>query len=113
MTKTTDEIIYELRKQSASINKLCKEAYEITKSKGFYDSPRETGTVLALIHSEVSEALEADRKGDTEGFIEELADICIRVFTLCGEIGIDLDQAIRDKMEKNKKREYKHGGKAY
>ena len=113
MAKTTEEIIYDIRKQSSSINKLCKEAYEITKSKGFYDSPRETGTVLALIHSEVSEALEADRRGDTEGFIGELADIVYRVFTLCGEIGIDLDGAIRDKMEKNKKREYMHGGKAY
>lgn len=92
---------------------LCKEAYETAKSKGWHDEPRETGTLLALIHSEVSEALEADRKGDQENFKEELADVCIRIFDLCGSRGIDLESAILAKMEKNKGRSYRHGGKAY
>ncbi|UTW68651.1 hypothetical protein KHA80_14230 [Anaerobacillus sp. HL2] len=39
---------------------------------------------LLFIHSEVSEVLEADRKGDTDNFTEELADVCIRIFDLCG-----------------------------
>ncbi|MGD6894308.1 MazG nucleotide pyrophosphohydrolase domain-containing protein [Bacillus infantis] len=95
------------------INQLCEEAFEIAKSKGWHDEPRETGTLLALIHSEVSEALEADRKGDQENFAEELADVCIRIFDLCGAKGIDLEQAIYDKMERNKGRSYKHGGKEY
>ncbi|MGE6756289.1 MazG nucleotide pyrophosphohydrolase domain-containing protein [Rossellomorea sp. NPDC071047] len=95
------------------INQLCTEAFEIATSKGWHDEPREMGTVLALIHSEVSEALEADRKGDEENFVEELADVCIRVFDLCGSKGIDLEKAILEKMEKNKGRSYKHGGKAY
>lgn len=95
------------------INNLCKEAYLIAKSKGWHDEERETGTLLALIHSEVSEALEADRKGDQENFAEELADVCIRVFDLCGSREIDLEGAISKKMEKNKHRSYKHGGKAY
>lgn len=95
------------------INDLCKQAYETAKSKGWHDEPRETGTLLALIHSEVSEALEADRKGDKENFAEELADVCIRIFDLCGYKGIDLEAAILHKMERNKVRSYKHGGKAY
>lgn len=95
------------------INQLCSEAFAIAKSKGWHDEPRETGTVLALIHSEVSEALEADRKGDQENFEEELADVCIRIFDLCGSRGIDLEASIQKKMEKNKGRSYKHGGKAY
>ncbi|MBU9711089.1 MazG nucleotide pyrophosphohydrolase domain-containing protein [Evansella tamaricis] len=95
------------------INKLCKEAHEIAISKGWYDEPIETGTKIALIHSEVSEALEADRKGDKENFVEELADVCIRVFDLCGSQDIDLEKAILTKMEKNRGRSYKHGGKAY
>lgn len=95
------------------INQLCKDAYETAKSKGWHDEPRETGTLLALIHSEVSEALEADRKGDAENFAEELADVCIRIFDLCGSKEINLEKAIQEKMERNKGRSYKHGGKAY
>lgn len=95
------------------INQLCKEAYETAKSKGWHDEPKETGTLLALVHSEVSEALEADRKGNTENFVEELADVCIRIFDLCGSKGIDLEKAILEKMAYNKTRSYKHGGKAY
>lgn len=95
------------------INELCKEAFETAKSKGWHDQPREMGTLLALIHSEVSEALEADRKGDSENFAEELADVCIRIFDLCGSREIDLETAILQKMQYNKSRTYKHGGKAY
>jgi NTP pyrophosphatase (non-canonical NTP hydrolase) len=95
------------------INQFCKEAFETAKSKGWHDVPRETGTLLALVHSEVSEALEADRKGDQENFVEELADVCIRIFDLCGSRHIDLEKAILDKMDRNKGRTHKHGGKAY
>lgn len=96
-----------------SIKELCEEAFDTASSKGWYEDSRETGTILALIHSEVSEALEADRKGDEENFVEELADVCIRVFSLCGSRKIDLEGAILKKMEKNKERTYRHGGKAY
>ena len=95
------------------INNLCKEAFETATSKGWHDTPRETGTLLALIHSEVSEALEADRRGNSDNFAEELADVCIRVFDLCGSRGINLEKAILEKMEYNKGRSYKHGGKGY
>jgi NTP pyrophosphatase (non-canonical NTP hydrolase) len=95
------------------IAQLCNEAFETAKSKGWHDEKKETGTLLALIHSEVSEALEADRKGNTENFVEELADVCIRVFDLCGSRGIDLEAAITKKMEFNRTRSYKHGGKKY
>jgi NTP pyrophosphatase (non-canonical NTP hydrolase) len=95
------------------INKLCQEAFKTAHSKGWHDTPRETGTLLALIHSEVSEALEADRKGDQENFVEELADVCIRIFDLCGAKNMDLEKAITEKMDKNRGRSYKHGGKKY
>lgn len=44
------------------INKLAKEIYENAKSKGFHEGEKNIGEMLCLIHSEVSEALEADRK---------------------------------------------------
>lgn len=112
--KTTADAIKHVRGyEGGTINQYIQAAYEIAESKGWHDEPHETGTLLALIHSEVSEALEADRKGDTDNFIEELADVCIRIFDLCGAKQLDLDKAILEKMEKNKARTYKHGGKLY
>jgi NTP pyrophosphatase (non-canonical NTP hydrolase) len=67
--------------------------------------------ILALIHSEASEALEAFRKDDKENFIEELADVVIRVLDCAGGLGVDLDKAIAAKLEKNRHRGFKHGGK--
>jgi len=46
-----------------------------------------------------------------EGIPSELADIVIRVCDMCGWYGIDLEAAIKEKMEYNKNRPYKHGGK--
>lgn len=91
------------------VTELCKKAFETAKNNGFHEKPVHIPESLALIHSEVSEALEADRKGDSENFAEELADVCIRVFDLCGALGIDLETEIADKMAKNAQREYKHG----
>lgn len=66
---------------------------------------------LAGVHSEVSEAYEAFRVSDREAFEEELADIVIHVIGLAHGLGIDLKGAILAKIEKNKTREYRHGGK--
>jgi NTP pyrophosphatase (non-canonical NTP hydrolase) len=49
------------------INELSKEIHENNKAKGFYDSEKNIGEMLALVHSEVSEALECDRKDKFAG----------------------------------------------
>ncbi len=67
--------------------------------------------ILALVHSEVSEALEAFRKDDKENFAEELADVVIRVLDCATGLKIDLDKEISKKLEKNRARSYRHGGK--
>jgi NTP pyrophosphatase (non-canonical NTP hydrolase) len=44
------------------INKLAKEVHQNAIDKGFFEKEKNIGEMLCLIHSEVSEALEADRK---------------------------------------------------
>lgn len=77
---------------------------------------------LALIHAEVSEALEEyrDQKMETyysgdkrkpEGFGIELADAVIRIFDLAAWLGLDMGALIAEKHNFNLSRSYKHGGK--
>lgn len=103
------------------INDAIKAAHETACNKGWWDSPAEIGTSIALMHSELSEALEAARVGDPpsdkvpeiSSVEEELADLVIRVFDFCGYHGIDLERAIERKMAYNKTRTKKHGGKLF
>lgn len=105
---------------------LQKEAYAIHLSKGWGDVPRTIGEDIALLHSELSEALEEHRKGfkpdeiyhdpnhnveKPEGIPIELADLVIRLVGFCEKHSIDLTKAIQIKMEYNKTRPYRHGGK--
>lgn len=92
------------------------EIAQIAESKGWsvptsFDEVDAVARKLCLIHSEVSEALEALRHDDLENFGEELADVVIRVLHLAHGLGIDLDHEVRTKVTKNRDREYQHGGK--
>lgn len=88
-----------------------KKIHQNAKKHGWWDSERPIPETLCLIHSEVSEALEAYRKDDMNNFKEELADIVIRVLDAAGGYKIDLESEIRKKHEINKKRSYRHGNK--
>lgn len=79
------------------------------KEKGFWDEKRNFGEALALIHSEVSEALEAYREGDDIAMGEELADIVIRTLDLAEGLGYNIEAEIQQKMEYNKTRPRMHG----
>ena len=82
---------------------------------------------LALIHSEISEAMEGARKNLMDDklphrkMIEvELADAVIRILDLAGALQLDLAGAIQEKLAFNKTREdhqienrMKENGKAY
>ena len=69
----------------------------------------------SMIECEVDELYDAieDRvngHGD-EHFTEELADVIIASLSVAGKLGIDIDAAVRRKMEINKGRPWKHGKK--
>ncbi|MBF0595036.1 MAG: nucleotide pyrophosphohydrolase [Candidatus Omnitrophica bacterium] len=95
--------------QKLSVQEMCDLCHSIAKSKGFWDKERNVGEALMLVVTELAEAMEAHRKQDQENFKEELADTLIRLFDLCGGMGIDIEAEITKKCEKNKSRPYKHG----
>lgn len=99
------------------INAMCQDAHRANK-KWWTDLEtgepiqRNVGELLALIHSEVSEALEGHRKGLMDdklphrSMIEvELADVIIRVFDLAAGLDLDLGGAYVEKMQYNATRE--------
>lgn len=112
----------ELLAPRITIPRLVDAAHRNAIDKGWYDEPRAFGESIALMHSELSEALEdyRDGKGFTEIWFEgdkpcgiptELADTIIRIFDLCGHLEIDLEAAILQKMAYNATRPHRHGGK--
>ncbi len=110
------------------LNDLRDEIQQWAKDKGWEDHEkypdRTFGDLIALMHSELSEALECYRWGNSptyvsfdpdnekpEGIPIEFADCIIRILQACGKYGIDIDAAMRLKMEYNRTREERHGGR--
>jgi len=93
------------------VNELVRQAHDYAVRQGFWPDSRSHGEVVALIHSEVSELLEAIRAVPCpqEHIAEEMADIMIRVADFAGYFGIDLEAAILRKMAHNETRPYRHG----
>lgn len=101
-------------------DKVSEQAYKVNKANGWWDWERNDGELIALMHSELSEALEGLRKNKQSdkigGFLsveEELADAIIRIMDMAVARGYRVAQAIEEKIEYNKTRGYKHGGKEF
>ncbi len=102
------------------LNELAQEINEVSTIKGWWDNPRSFGDVIALCHSELSEALEEYRNhkpmmyivdDKPEGIAAVSYDCVIRIFDYLSQSGIDIDKVIREKMKYNELRPYRHGGK--
>lgn len=118
----SDWTSYSIKEWAAAIHKLA-------RSKGWYDGIDDAKarsvdymlSRLSLVHSEVSEAVEAIRVGETETYLRddgkpeglgaELADIVIRVFDFAESIGVDMEAEIATKHAFNHGRPHRHGGK--
>lgn len=117
------------------LNELSKEIHDNACAHGWWDEPRNLLEIAALCHSEISEAVEEYRAGrpmayvnkfdgktvyyesnmeswggrKPEGIAVEMADCLIRILDWFGHEGLDADAIVREKMEYNKSRPYKHG----
>ena len=124
-----------------NLNQLAAVVNKNAVAHGWWDEPRSFPEIIALCHSELSEALEeyragheaaqtyyackknpnisgeCDRKcykcdyGKPEGIPTELADCIIRILDYCGHADIDIELALIQKHIYNETRSYRHGGK--
>ena len=119
----------EFGSERVTLSYLQKRAHQTAIDKGWWENdkdgrPRTFGDQMALMHSEISECLEAFRRngdpmekwyredGKPEGTAIEMGDCVIRILDTCEAYGLDLTAAMLEKMDWNDGREHRHGGKA-
>jgi NTP pyrophosphatase (non-canonical NTP hydrolase) len=113
--------------RTATLNTWCDMLMDYAREKGWATQPEDSdiGTLVALMHTELSELFEEYRNGHKpnetyynedaprkpEGIPSELADVIIRALHFAGIYGIDVDAIVQEKHEYNLTRPYRHGGK--
>lgn len=104
-----------------TINETAEEVFRIAKEKGWHESHNLIPESLMKMVTELAEAMEEYRNGKPsvyitpngkpEGMAVEMADCVIRIMDAFIEYRWDLEKVLKLKMEYNKTREYRHGGK--
>lgn len=133
MSKLTEIDMNRIKNCAELLTQYC---HVLARNSGWWDggdpntdtsNPLHFSNKLVLIHSEISEAMEADRKNapddklpHREGREVELADAMIRILDLAGGYDMDLAGAIAEKLQYNAQRadhkpknRAKEGGKKY
>ena len=99
-----------------AFNSLAQYIHNWAKRKGFWDQDNNDAAMIALVHSELSEALEAIRNGNPPDdnipefreYEVELADAIIRIMDIANARGLKVAEAIIAKMAYNETRPRKH-----
>lgn len=104
---------------AAHFDTLAKAVHLNAVNHGWWEGERNDGELIALIHSELSEALEGLRKGNPQdehcpefsSAEVELADAIIRIMDFSSARGWSVGSALVAKHRYNRGRSYRHGGK--
>jgi len=108
-----------VNRDRAQMMALGKRIHQTAVEKGWWETSRQAPECIALMHSELSEALEAYRDGNPisekiapfSQIEEELADVIIRILDYAEHNSFEIEKALNAKMAYNETREYRHGGK--
>lgn len=100
-----------------TLNTLRDAIYEDAVAHGLWDDEEDymPTDCVYFIKDEVNELdcaaidWEDDIINDNSAFCDELADVIIMCLSVAGKLGIDIDDAVKRKMEINKRRTWKHG----